>query len=166
MKVTKNLLDLVRQNYVSLHELSSHLASRGYRTSDVDVAKDTAQAVYDVFETIAWSDRRLHAAECWLLDALLEEDMGYGEHLPRAIAAQRERTPGTFRVPGCVLAAAKHDADRGSRFQQMLIHHLENIALLVAMADELVTAEELRSIESYFGQLRVVTVPPDRPTLL
>lgn len=164
MKMTKNLLDLVRQNYVALHQLSSYLASRGYRTNEKDTAEDVAQTVYDVFDTIAWSDRRLHSAECWLLDALLEEDIAYGEHLPKAIAAQRTRQPGTFRIPGCVAAAVEHDAAHGSMFQQLLINHLENIALLVVMADEEVAQAELRSLESYFHQIRAID--PARITTL
>ncbi len=148
------LLTLARHNFASLQSLSHYLRSRGSWTSPRSIEEDTAYAVHDLFASMAWSDRQLHEAECRLLDALLEEDRSYGNHLERVIASKGTTESSDRRVPGCVEAAAYHDSRHDSQFKDLVVNHLENLAILVILADARATAEEMTNLRLYFSELR------------
>lgn len=141
---------LARHNYAAVSALAQYLESRGYWTTRRDIAADVADTMHGLFESLAWADRRLHQGECWLLEAILEEDQVRGAHLERAIS--KGRAAGA--IPGCLAAAAVHDSVHGSSFAEVLLNHLENLGRLVIMADSEVTPGEMAAYKSHFANLR------------
>lgn len=147
---------LARYNYAAVSSLAQFLESRGYWTTPRDIAADVAETVHSLFNSLAWADRRLHQGECWLLEAVLEEDQERGAHLENAIARGEVTNP----VPGCLAAAALHDSVYGSGFADLLLNHLENLGRLIMMADAEVSSVELDAFKEHFQHLRrSVAVP-------
>lgn len=141
---------LAQQNFAAICTVAQLLESRGYWTTSRDIATDVAQTVHSLFVSLAWADRSLHNGECWLLEAVLEEDRARGAHLEKAIAEGQAANP----IPGCLVAAALHDSVHGSGFAELLLNHLENLGRLIIMADAEVTPTELDAYKKYFARLR------------
>ncbi|MBI5707588.1 MAG: hypothetical protein HZC36_11440 [Armatimonadetes bacterium] len=147
---------LARHNFAAVSTLSKFLESRGYWTTQREIAADVAETVHSLFDSLAWADRRLHQGECWLLEAVLDEDQEHGAHLERAIARGEAPNP----VPGCLAAAALHDSVYGTGFAELLLNHLENLGRLIIMADAKITPSELEAYKKHFSHLRnVIAVP-------
>ncbi|MCO5296981.1 MAG: hypothetical protein M9921_08995 [Fimbriimonadaceae bacterium] len=151
---------LPRQNLAALNGLADLLRKGGYWTTGRPIEADIAQTLRELFESLAWADGRLHIDECWMLDALLEEDASHGGHLREAIATQPAPEAGSFRVPGCVAAAALHDAVRQTRIRDLIINHLENLGMLFVMADSQTTHEEMEAFRAHFAKLRKIGATP------
>lgn len=158
--MNQKLIPLARQNLAALNVLADILRKRGYWTTGRPIEADTAQTLRELFEVLAWADGRLHIDECSMLDALLDEDEAHGGHLREAIATQPAPEPGAFRVPGCVAAAALHDAVRQTRLRDLMLNHLENLGMLFVMADSRTTEEEMRAYRAHFAKLRQIGAEP------
>lgn len=151
---------LARHNFAAICTLAQLLESRGYWTTRREISEDVAQTVHSLFESLAWADRSLHDGECWLLDAILEEDQAHGAYLKKAIAEGQAANP----VPGCLAAAALHDSIHGSGFAELLLNHLENLGRLIIMTDGVVTPTELDAYKEHFAYLRsTIAVPAQMP---
>lgn len=148
--MNQSIKSLARHNFAAVCTLASYLESRGYWTTKRDIAADVAETVHGLFESLAWADRRLHQGECWLLEAILEEDQVRGAHLEKAIS----KGEAASAIPGCLVAAAVHDSLHGSYFAELLLNHLENLGRLVIMADSEVTPAEVAAYGSHFANLR------------
>ncbi len=148
--MNQSIKSLARYNFAAVCALASYLESRGYWTAKRDIAADVAETVHGLFESLAWADKRLHQGECWLLEAILEEDQVRGAHLEKTIAKGGAGSD----VPGCLAAAAVHDSLHGSHFAEVLLNHLENLGRLVIMADSEVTPAEIAAYRSHFENLR------------
>lgn len=148
--MNQSIILLARHNYAAVCTLASFLERRGFWTTQRDIAADVAETVHSIFESLAWADRRLHQGECWLLEAILEEDQDRGAHLEKAIFKGEAATA----IPGCLAAAAAHDSHHGSYFAELLLNHLENLGRLVIMADSEVTPAEMAAYRSHFANLR------------
>lgn len=159
--MNQSLKLLARHNFAAICTLAQFLESRGYWTTSRDIAEDVAQTVHSLFDSLAWADRSLHQGECWLFEAILEEDNTRGAYLERAIAEGHA----TNLVPGCLAAAAMHDSIHGSGFAELLLNHLENLGRLIIMADAEVTPTELEAYKSHFAHLRsIIAVPGQMKT--
>lgn len=141
---------LARHNFAAICTLAQFLESRGYWTTKRDIAADVAETIHSLFDSLAWADRSLHYRECWLLEAVLEEDQAYGAHLEKTIAEGQAANP----FPGCLAAAALHDSVHGSELAELLLNHLENLGRLIIMADAEVTPIELETYKKHFAHLR------------
>lgn len=158
MRVNRNmnqqLSNLTRQNTAALYSLSALMHARGYWTAERDIEQDTARAIYDLFQLLAWSDRGLHDYECCFMEAVLEVDKFNGGHIEKLIALAPEQLGAGPRIPGCLAAAALHDSVHGTRFVNLIMNHLENLALLILMADAEIKSSEIEAHHAYFVELR------------
>jgi hypothetical protein len=94
------LINLTKQNASSIYSLSDFMVARGYWTTDRDICEDTANAIYQLFQLLAWSDRGLHRNECNLLDAVIEIDKSHGNHLERLIESEPNEVSIEPKIPG------------------------------------------------------------------
>lgn len=152
--MNQQLPNLTRQNVAALYSLSALMHARGYWTAERDIEQDTARTIYDLFQRLAWSDRNLHDSECEVLDAVLEVDKSHGGHVEKLLNAVPQGEGLTPRVPGCLAAAALHDSVRGTRFVNLVMNHLQNLALLILMADASMKRSEVETHDAYFLHLR------------
>lgn len=156
--MNQHLLNLARHNFASIQSLAGLLKARGYWTAERSIEEDATLAVHDVFQAIAWSDRKLDHRECRLLDALLDEDALHGHHLKRVIAESARSADAEPGVPGTMAAAALHDALHQTQFRELMLNHLENIGMLIVMADGQTSPEEVANLRSHFLKLRKIGV--------
>lgn len=147
---------LARHNFAAICAMASYLESRGYWTTQRNIAANVAETVHSLFESLAWADGRLHLRECWLMEAVLEEDQARGAHLEKIIASGVAANP----VSGCLAAAALHDSVHGSSFADILLNHLENLGRLIIMADAEVSRDELEAFKKHFQSLRKSIAAP------
>ena len=152
--MNQQLPNLTRQNTSALYSLSALLHARGYWTAERDIEQDTACAIYELFQSLSWSDRALHDNECCILAAVLEVDQSHGGHIEQLIASAPEPSGLKPRIPGCLAAAALHDSVHGTRFVNLIMNHLENLALLILMADATMKRPEIEAYDAYFLDLR------------
>lgn len=152
--MNQQLPNLTRQNTSALFSLSALMHARGYWTAERDIEHDTASAIYELFQRLSWSDRSLHDNECFILAAVLEVDQFHGGHIEKLIASTSTQPDHKPRVPGCLAAAALHDSVHGTRLVNLVMNHLENLALLVLMADSSIKPREMTAYLEYFAELR------------
>ena len=152
--MNKQLLNLTEQNISSLYSVSELMRSRGYWTADRSIEEDTANSIYQLFQLLAWSDRGLHDNECNMLDAAIEVDKAHGNHLQKLVESGPQELESKPRIPGCLAAAALHDSVHETRFVNLVMNSLENIAHLILMADAKVSDPEVDAYRTYFTALR------------
>lgn len=152
--MNQQLPNLTRQNTSALYSLSALLHTRGYWTAECDIERDTASAIYELFQRLSWSDRSLHDNECFILAAVLAVDQSHGGHMEKMIASQPEQLGPKPRIPGCLAAAALHDSVHGTRFVNLVMNHLDSLAILILMADATVKPTEMEAYHAYFAELR------------
>jgi hypothetical protein len=152
--MNQQLLNLTRQNTASLYSLSALIHARGYWTAERDINHDTARTIFELFQLFAWSDRSLHDNECYLMEAVLEVNKSHGGHIEKLIASPPEQPGPKIRIPGCLAAAALHDSVHGTRLVNLVLNHLENLALLILMADATIKVPEMEAYRAYFAELR------------
>ncbi len=151
------LTQLARYNFTALCTIARFLDSRGYWTTKRDIAADVAETVHSLFEALAWADGSLHARECWLIEAVLEQDEEFSARVKEHFANGIAQNP----VPGCLVAAALHDSIHKTAFAELLLNHLENLGRLIMMADASISAQELNAFQNHFSELRRSIAPPD-----
>jgi len=152
--MNQQLPNLTRQNTSALYSLSALMHSRGYWTAKRDIEQDTASAIYELFQLLSWSDRSLHDNECIILAAVLEVDRSHGGHVEEMIRSAPEQLGHKPRIPGCLAAAALHDSVHETRIANLVMNHLENLALLILMADATIQPPEMSAYRKYFEELR------------
>lgn len=152
--MNQQLPNLTRQNTSALFALSALMRARGYWTAKRDIEQDTACAIYELFQLLAWSDRALHDNECCILAAVLEVDQSHGGHIEQLIALPSEQPEQKPRIPGCLAAAALHDSVHGTRIVNLVMNHFQNLALLILMADATIKPPEMSAYSEYFAELR------------
>lgn len=152
--MNQHLFNLCRQNIAALYSLSALMQARGYWTAERDIEQDTGRTIFDLFQLLAWSDRSLHDTECQLMNAVLDVDKSHGGHIEKLLIAVPQGEALTPRVPGCLASAALHDSVHGSRFVNLVMNHLQNIALLILMADAVMKRPEIEAYDAYFMHLR------------
>ena len=152
--MNKQLINLTEQSISSLYSVSELMHSRGYWTADRTIEEDTAHTIYQLFQLLAWSDRGLHDNECDMLDAAVEVDKAHGGHLQKLVELAPQVVASEPRIPGCLAAAALHDSVHDTRFVNLVMNSLENVAYLILMADAKVSAPEVDAYNSYFTTLR------------
>lgn len=152
--MNQQLLNLTKHNITALYSLSALMHARGYWTADRDIDHDTARTIYELFQLLAWSDRRLHENECRLMEAVLEVDKAHGSHVEKLVALPPEQSGPKPRIPGCLSAAALHDSVHGTRFVNLVVNHLDSISILILMADAAVKPVEVDAYRAYFAELR------------
>lgn len=152
--MNQQLPDLTRHNTSALFALSTMMHARGYWTAERDIEHDTASAIFELFQRLSWSDRSLHDTECQLMDAVLDVDKCHGGHIEKLLSAVPQCEGLTPRVPGCLAAAALHDSVHGTQFVNLVMNHLQNIALLILMADAVIKPPEMSAYREYFAELR------------
>lgn len=113
--MNESLTQLARYNFSALCTLARFLDSRGYWTTKRDIAADVAETVHSLFEALAWADGSLHARECWLIEAVLEQDEEFSAHVKEHFANGSAQNP----VPGCLAAAALHDSIHKTAFAEL-----------------------------------------------
>lgn len=137
--MNNSLTQLARQNFGSICTIATFLESRGYWTTSRAIELDVASAVHRLFEALAWADGRLHARECWLLDALLDGEASFHAELRECFATGSTQAT----LPGCLAAAALHDSIHHTSFADLFLNHLENLGRLIVMADATITQSEV-----------------------
>ncbi|MEQ1821970.1 MAG: hypothetical protein ABL949_05650 [Fimbriimonadaceae bacterium] len=148
------LINLTKQNVSSIYSLSDFMVARGNWTADRDIREDTAKTIYGLFQVLAWSDRGLHHNECNLLDVAIDIDKSHGNHLEKLIGSEPIDLDTETRVPGLLAAAALHDSVHDTRFVNLVMNSLENLGLLILMADAEISESETAAYQSYFSKLR------------
>jgi len=152
--MNQQLPNLTQYNTSALYSLSALMHTRGYWTAERDIEQDTASAIYELFQRLSWSDRSLHDNECLILAAVLEVDQSHVGHIEQLIASSPESPGLKPRIPGCLAAAALHDSVHGTRIVNLVMNHLENLALLILMADAMIKPTEIAAYQAYFSGLR------------
>lgn len=152
--MNQQLLNLTKHNIEALYSLSELMHARGYWTTDRDIEQDTARVIYELFQLLAWSDRGLHDNECHLLDAVLEVDKSHGGHIKKLLDTMPQEEGLKPRIPGCLTAAALHDPVHKTRFGDLIMNHLQNLGLLILMADARMKRPEIEAYDAYFLDLR------------
>ena len=152
--MNSQLLTLARQNYAALLSLSQFLHKRGTWPTGKTPGKDVAMTTYDLFHSLAWSDRKLNSNEYKLLDAILEEDHAHFGHLDACIAEMvgLEAKPAT--VPPIIEAAVAHDNKYGTHFADIALNHLENLGLMIILSDTKVDDIERFTYKIHFDRIR------------
>jgi len=88
------------------------------------------------------------------LDAVLEVDKPHGGHIKKLLDTMPREEGLKPKIPGCLAAAALHDSVHQTRFVKLIMNHLENLALLIMMADARMKDTEIGVYEAYFLDLR------------
>lgn len=145
-----------KHNYAALIELCRGIESKGYWKQLIPIHTDVAATVGHLFESIAWSDRCLHRAECRVLDALMEEDEALGGTLALTFAILPDRSEGLMEVPEFIEAARRMDEATGSAIAPILVNQLDSLALLIAHADSRIVSAETERIATYRRRLNLV----------
>jgi hypothetical protein len=153
--VNESLTQLAQYNFNALCTLARFLDSRGYWTTKRDITIDVAETVHSLFEALAWADGSLHARECWLLEAVLQDEEHVRAHVRECFANGKAQNP----VPGCLVAAALHDSIHQTFFAELFLNHLENLGRLIMMADATVSDLEQRAFQEHFSGLRGSIAP-------